>query len=102
MSIRKVEIDFALPVELTDDEMHQLCEIANNAARRTETPEIVHWQAGCGSKPSFSRADCCFLGKEPDEDAPDSGEPTWDDEIFYIETFSRERYKSEASDVRSR
>jgi hypothetical protein len=70
MSIRRIEVDFALPVELTDKEMQQICEIVNNAARRTETEEIVHWQSGCGSRPKFSKADALFLGKEADDDAP--------------------------------
>lgn len=93
--IRRIEVDFAIPVELTDREMQQLCAIVNNAARRTETAEIVHWRAGCGSKPHFSQADALFLGKEADADAPESGEPTWDNEVFYVETHSRERYDTE-------
>ena len=95
MPITKVEIDFAIPVELTDAEMQLLDKIANDAARRTETDKIVHWAAGCGCKPKFSKTDCLFLGKKADEDAPESGEPTWDESVFYIETCARERYEGE-------
>jgi hypothetical protein len=31
----------------------------------------------------------------PTPDSPLSGEPTWDDSVFYIETATRERYDSE-------
>ena len=93
--ITKIEVDFALPVELTSGEMQTIDHIANEAARRTETPEIVHWAAGCGSKPHYSERDSAFLGKPVEDGAPESGEPTFDNEVFYVETFSRERYPTE-------
>lgn len=93
--IRKIEIDFALPVELTKEEMQHLCNFAQTIAKRHEPEGMVHWQSGCGSKPSFSKADARFLGKEVNPDAPETGEPTFDDEIFYIETFAREAYPNE-------
>lgn len=77
--ISKIEVSFAMPVELTQGEMMRIDQIVNDAARRTETPEIVHWAAGCGSKP---------LWREPLE-------PNWDDAVFYIETCARERYDTE-------
>ena len=93
--IRRIEVRFAMPVELTSEEMQIIDTIANDAARRTETPEIVHWAAGCGSKPNWSKTDCAIFGYEPTEDSPDSGEPTFNDEIFCVETFARERYETE-------
>ena len=98
MSISRIEVDFAVPVELTDKEMRQIHQIVDAACRRTETDSMVHWAAGCGHKPQFSKADCLFLGKESDPNAPDSGEPTFDSSVFYIETCARERYESERRD----
>lgn len=95
MTISKIEVSFAIPVELTDGEMQRLEQIVNDAARRTETPEIVHWAAGCGSKPNWSKADCKIWGYTPTADSADSGEPTFDDSVFYIETFARQRYETE-------
>lgn len=77
--IKRIEVQFGIPVELTGEEMRQLQQIVNAAARRSETPTIVHWAAGCGSK---------SLWREPEE-------PDWDDSIFFIECCARERYESE-------
>ena len=76
--IRRIEVDFAIPVEMTQTTQRLLCEIVNGMARATETPQIVHWQAGCGSKPIWN---------EPQE-------PTWDDSIYHIDTCARERYET--------
>jgi hypothetical protein len=95
MKIQKIEVSFALPVDLTDGEMRRIDEIANDAARRTETPEIVHWASGCGYKPNFSKTDCAIFGFKPTADSPESGEPTWDESVFSVETATRERYENE-------
>jgi hypothetical protein len=95
MQISKIEVSFARPVDLTDAEMHELHNIVEDAARRTETREFVHWAAGTGCKPNWSHTDCIALGTTPTADSPLSGEPTWDDTVFYIETATRERYDSE-------
>lgn len=95
ITITKIEVSFARPVELTDGDMQSLDRIVNDAARRTETPEFVHWAAGTGSKPNWSKTDCRIFGYEPTADSPESGEPTWDDSVYSIETATRERYESE-------
>jgi len=95
MEISKIEVNFARTVDLTDSEMQRIHEIVNDAARRTETPEFVHWAAGNGAKPNWSRTDCAIFGYVPTAESPESGEPTWDDSVFYIETATRERYDSE-------
>jgi hypothetical protein len=95
MKTTKIEVNFAIPVELTSGEMQAIDEIANDAARRTETPELIHWAAGCGAKPNWSKTDCKALGLEPTADSPETGEPTWDDSVFYVETCARERYETE-------
>jgi hypothetical protein len=93
--IRKIEVDFALPVELTDGEMRRLCDFVQGIAKRHQPEGMVHWQSGCGSKPIFSQADSIFLGKTVDPNAPAAGEPEFDDEVFHIETFAREAYPGE-------
>ena len=100
--IRRIEIEFALPVELEDAECRDLCIMIEKIARRHQPEGWYHWQAGAGSKPHFSRADCIFLGKSPEPDAPDQGEPTFDDEVFHIETFAREAYPEELERDRQR
>ena len=95
MEISKIEVVFARPVDITDGEMRRIHEIVGDAARRTETPEFVHWAAGTGCKPNWSKTDCAIFGYQPTVDSPESGEPTWDDSVYYIETATRERYDSE-------
>jgi hypothetical protein len=95
MKVTKIEVNFARPVDLTDGEMRRIDEIANDAARRTETLEFVHWAASVGSKPNWSKTDCKIWGFEATADSPESGEPMWDDSVFCIETATRERYESE-------
>ncbi len=95
MSIRKIEIEFALPVELTDEEQRTILDMVQAIAKRHQPEGMVHWQSGCGSKPIFSQADARFLGKPVDPNAPESGEPEWDDEVFHIETCAREAYPGE-------
>jgi hypothetical protein len=77
--VRRIEVDFAMPVEMTQTLQRLICDLVNGMARATETPDIVHWQAGCGSKPIWN---------EPEE-------PTWDDTVYRIDTFARERYETE-------
>jgi hypothetical protein len=77
--ITRIEVHFGVPVELTDREEQDIFRIANNAARRSQTTDLVHWAAGCGSKPHW---------REPEE-------PDWDDSIFFIDCFARERYDTE-------
>jgi len=93
--ISKIEVSFARPVELTQREMRTIHEIVSNAARRTETPEFVHWASGTGSKPNWSKTDCQIFGFEPTKDSLESGEPTFDDSVYFIETSTRERYDTE-------
>lgn len=77
-----IEVQFAIPVLITPAMELELNGLVNQMARATETEEIVHWPAGQGSKPSWN---------EPNE-------PEWDNSIYFIETFARERYPSEPFD----
>jgi hypothetical protein len=93
--IHKIEIEFALPVELTDAEERELCDMAQTIAKRHQPEGTLHWQSGVGQKPVFSQADARFLGKRVDPNAPESGEPGFDESIFYIETSARAKYEGE-------
>ena len=97
MAISRIEVDFAVPVEVTDEEYMQLSHLVQQIAKHNTPGGCVHWAAGFGSKPKFSQSDSIFLGKPVDKDAPQNGEPTFDDSVFYIETCCRERYDGETT-----
>ena len=93
--IQRIEIEFALPVELTDEEYQALDRIVGHVCKRSCPEGWAFWPAGYGSKPQWSRADALFLGKEAEPNAPASGEPTFDDSIYHIECAARELYPEE-------
>lgn len=95
MPITRIEIDFALPVELTTNEQMALDKVIGHICNRTCPEGWAFWPAGYGNKPHFSKADARFLGVPVDSDAPESGEPTWDDSIYYIECAARELHPEE-------
>jgi hypothetical protein len=89
--ISRIEVDFAIPVEMTQAQQRRLVEaVADIAHAPWNLPtEGVHWLAGTGSKPMWSRVDAAMLGVPAGPDAPHSGEPTFDDTIFFMETNAR-------------
>jgi hypothetical protein len=93
--IQKVEINFAIPVDISDHRMQQLDALVQAIAKENQPEGFVHWCAECGSKPQWSKADGRALGIEVSDDAPESGEPTFDDEVLYFATCCRERYEGE-------
>ena len=93
--ITRIEIDFALPVELTAEEVRWINSFVQRIAKRHEPEGWVHWCAEYGSKPQLSQFDAVFLGKVPDPSAPMSGEPTFDDSVLYLATAAREAYPEE-------
>ncbi len=95
MATRRIEIDFAVPVELSSSDCGDLADIAQRIAKANVPEGHVHWCFGQGSKPIWSKADAVFLGKTPDANAPDQGEPGFDDDVFYIETACRKAYPKE-------
>ncbi len=93
--IRKIEIDFALPVELTDAEQRALDRLVGHICDR-ECPEgWAFWPAGYGSKPLFSQVDQRFLGHPVDPNAPPTGETDWDDSVYHVDCAARELYPEE-------
>lgn len=93
--IRRIEIEFDLPVELTTEEQIALDRIVDHICKRHCPEGWAFWPAGHGSKPNFSQVDAIFLGKPVDPLAPASGEPTWDDSVYSIDCAARELYPEE-------
>lgn len=95
--VSRIEIEFAIPTFLPQGFMQDLDKLLSAAVRlkRNQPGGGVHWVSGHGSKPLYSKADARFLGKSVADDAPESGEPRWDDSVYHIETCARP-YVSEA------
>lgn len=93
--IHRIEIDFAIPVELTREHERFLLGMLDDVCKRNTPAGHVHWVFGHGFKPLWSQQDALFLGKTPDPNAPEAGEPAFDDSILSIETYCRERYPEE-------
>jgi hypothetical protein len=89
--MERIEVDFAIPVLMTQDQQRRLLEIIDEIADSPwNTPaEGVHWMAGMGSKMHWSKIDALMLGKTPDPDAPATGEPARDDSVYHVETCAR-------------
>lgn len=91
MSTTAIEISFAIPVELSEQQEHRLYDLISDIARANTPDGHVHWLSSYGSKPQLSQADQRFMGKPVDPSAPQSGEPTFDDSVLYFETYCREQ-----------
>ena len=89
--LRSIEVDFAIPVLMTQHEQRRLVLLISEmcSAPWNQPVEGVHWLAECGSKPSWSKADAAMLGVPTTPDSPDSGEPTFNDEVFQIGSCAR-------------
>lgn len=89
-TITKIEINFAIPIELTDKEIRALDKIAGHICDRSCPDGWAFWPSDHGQLPIFSQADLAFLGKPPDPTAKPYGEPDWDDTVYQIECAARE------------
>lgn len=90
--VSKLEVSFPCEVELTYRVQRQLTELVDEMCKRYERthPGRVMWPMGVGNKVNWSKADAAFLGRTAEPDAPESGEPTYDDSVFCIEVAERE------------
>jgi hypothetical protein len=88
-----IEIRFHIPTWVEPGTLRAIQETVERICRAPKNTPVggVHWAAGCGSKPGWSQADQRMLGKPVDPSAPATGEPTFDDSVFQIETCSREK-----------
>ncbi len=90
--IQKIEVDFAIPVELSDDQSKRLSDLIEEIARSNEPSGEVHWLFGQGAKPMWSDADCAaFPDIRGGRSGEASGEPSFDDSILHFSTSCRER-----------
>lgn len=89
--LQRIEVDFAFPVFVTQEQQRSLVKLVADMADSpwNQPKNGVHWLAGIGSKPNWSRMDAVFLGKQADDGAPVSGEPTFDSSVFHLETCAR-------------
>lgn len=95
--MRTINITFPVDVELPDALERRLVEIVDEVCRAYEKahPDRTMWAAGFGALPQWSQADAAFLGKTAAPNAPESGEPTFDDSVYNIDVAERERYEGE-------
>lgn len=98
--ISRIEVDFAVDTIITQDQQRRLIDLVEEIIREpwNQPDGCVHWLASMGAKPRFSLADQRFLGVEGDPGAPESGEPTFDDEVLHLGSYCRERYDHPEAD----
>jgi hypothetical protein len=91
--VQRIEVEFAIPVYIPQSAMRELDGLLSAIVRlkMNQLEGHAHWVSGYGSKPLWSQADARFLGKTPADDAPVSGEPSFDDDVYHIETSCIER-----------
>lgn len=92
---RKIEVDFQIPVELTDDDCRLLDRLVDRICKRNCPDGWVFWPSGSGDKPSFSAVDARLLGVEADPSIPDGDEPRFDDSIYHVHCCAREAWPEE-------
>lgn len=92
ITIHRIEVNFAIPVNMTESQQRALHDVISEITKATVPPGCVHWVSGYGQKPMWSQDDQRFLGQHVDPSASQSGEPTWDETTFQIETCCRERH----------
>ena len=97
VAAQSIEVHFAIPVFIPQEALRELDRLLSAVVRlkRNQLQGYVHWVSGYGSKPQWSQADAAFLGQPVDPSAPASGEPTFDDSVYHIETTCRPAYPSE-------
>ena len=100
--INRIQIDFQIPVELNDRDMRALNALVTRICDGNCPSGWVFWPAGFGALPNFSKTDAAFLGKETDQDAPATGEPTFDETVYAIDCVARDAYPEEISRRRVR
>lgn len=90
--VSKVEISFAIPVFITQEQQSALAQVIDTiTSRECNIPENgVHWLFGTGGKPRWSQCDARLLQQPTTADAPEEGEPTFDDSILWFETSARD------------
>lgn len=86
VEVSSVELSFALPCFITQAQQMKLHNVMDEicGAPVNQIAGHAHWAAENGHKPTWSQADARMLGIATPADAPESGEPTFDDSILYF------------------
>lgn len=86
--VERIEIEFAIPTYITQEQQHKLNRLLESICRAPVNTPVggVHWLAGWGSKPIWSQTDARIFGWTTSPDAPESGEPTFDDTVLHGES----------------
>lgn len=90
MAITTIEITFPRPVDLKDDEMRSLVELADILCRRYQRlhPGRIMWPFGVGHKPTF-------IPMTPEEERERGIE--FDEGVFHIQCSEREDYAAKCA-----
>jgi hypothetical protein len=80
--IRRIEIEFAIPVEMTDEQQATIARVVQEIAKANEKPGRAHWLFGSGSKPRWNCGEI----------------EGFDDTVLCFQTAERVEYKKEAPD----
>lgn len=90
--MRRIEIEFAIDVELTDEQEKQLHALVHEITAAHQPVGQVHWVSGMGQKPLWSDADIRAFGNLPGgRSGKPSGEPEWDESTLQYSTSVRNK-----------
>ena len=86
--LSSINIEFGIPTFISREHERELQQLVEKIVKCDYNQPAcgVHWVSGYGSQPNWSQQDALFLGKPVDTNAPERGEPTFDDSILHIET----------------
>ena len=86
-----IEIHFAISCYVTIAQQKAIFKAVSAIidAPCNQPTEGVHWLAEVGAKPSFSQTDQRVFNLPGSSDAPESGEPTFDDSILHMASCAR-------------
>lgn len=89
--ISSFEVQFGMPVWITLEDQQNFQDLFEGIVKApwNQPRHGVHWLAGCGSKPTWSAVDSLMMGKPVEPGAPITGEPTFDDSVYQLESAAR-------------
>lgn len=89
--VERIEFEFDIAVQIDAEDYNALQDIFRRIVSKpfNQLRDGVHWYSGGGSKPKWSRRDAEVLGLEVDSDAPEEGEPSFDDSVLVFQSSAR-------------
>lgn len=91
--IQRIEVEFAIPVWLTQDQQVVVHELVKEIVEQpyNQLKGAAHWHSFTGGKLNLSRVDAALLGKTVGPNPPADGEePDSDDSVLVLSTSVRE------------